>query len=471
MPVAVTAVLTTSPVSAASPTWTRIASGLHNPRGVDVGPDGNVYVVEAGVGAGTTDPAVGYTGEISKIQYPRSSNPRVWSVQTGLLSFGNQNGGDTAGPDGISVDESGRIFTIITGSAMLTNVSDPQIGQLLRVNGDGTWSAIANVGDRDYKWTQHHITWANDFPDADPYGVLVTHGHKYVVDAGSNTLDRVKSDGRVQIVAFFPNGAAADSTPTCVTEGPDGALYVGTLSLVDSLFAGPPHPAANVWRVDPSQLNPRSETSVQNVAQVWASGFWPITGCNFDNHGNLWVSEIATGVGGAGPTGGALVKVPWAYPTDSSYRGEGRASKASRRRRRGRPGQRLHRQQEHVRCHGICRFHPAAPGWAGGLTGRFTFVSTAVGAASATIRPCRGIRGGSGAWSTRSTRARSRTATATASATCAASSIGSTTSSGWASTRSGSRPSFRRRWPTSATTSPTTRTSTRSSAASPTWTS
>ena len=66
--------------------------------------------------------------------------------------------------------------------------------------------------------------------------------------------------------------------------------------------------------------------------------------------------------------------------------------------------------------------------------------------------------------STRSIRARSRTATATASATCRASSTGSTTCNGSASTRSGSRRSIRRRWPTSATTSPTMRASIRSSA-------
>ncbi len=316
--VAVTAALTAAPATAANPTWTRIASGLHNPRGVDVGPDGNVYVVEAGVGAGTSTPDVGPTGEIIKIQYPRAAHPRIWSVQSGLLSFGDANGGDTVGPDGISIDESGRIFTIITGSALQQGVQNPQIGQLLRVSGTGAWSAIANVGDRDFKWTQHHTTWANDFPDSDPYGVLVTHGRKYVVDAASNTLDRVKSDGSVQIVAFFPPGAAADATPTCITEGPDGALYIGTLSLVDSLFAGPPHPAASVWRVDPSQLNPRSETSVQSVAQVWASGFWPITGCNFDGAGNLWVSEFATGADANGPTGGALVKVPWGTASDAS---------------------------------------------------------------------------------------------------------------------------------------------------------
>lgn len=317
--VGATALLTTSPVSAANPTWTRIASGLHNPRGVAVGPDGNVYVALAGVGAGTSVDALGPTGGVIKIQYPRSANPRTWTVASGLTSFGSSRGGETAGADGISVDQNGRIFTIMANSAAAQGFDDGQIGRLLRINADGSHSAVANVGDRDWKWSQHHISWApHDFPDVNPYGVFVSNGHKYIVDAATNTLDRVRSDGSVQILAYYPNGAAADATPTCVTQGPDGALYVGTLSLVDSLFAGPPHPAASVWRVDPSAVNPRSEATVQNVATVYASGFWPITGCTMDAAGNLWVSEFATGAGLAGPTGGALVKVPWASPTDSS---------------------------------------------------------------------------------------------------------------------------------------------------------
>ena len=73
-------------------------------------------------------------------------------------------------------------------------------------------------------------------------------------------------------------------------------------------------------------------------------------------------------------------------------------------------------------------------------------------------------RGGKRASSTRSIRARFRTATATGSAISQGSSSGSTISLRSASMRSGCRRSSPRRWPTSATTSPTTAASSRCSA-------
>ena len=43
-----------------------------------------------------------------------------------------------------------------------------------------------------------------DCVSANPYGVLALPGKTYVVDAGSNTLDLVRANGSVQILAFAP---------------------------------------------------------------------------------------------------------------------------------------------------------------------------------------------------------------------------------------------------------------------------
>ncbi|MGI8811269.1 MAG: hypothetical protein ACR2IH_01915 [Pyrinomonadaceae bacterium] len=42
-----------------------------------------------------------------------------------------------------------------------------------------------------------------------------------------------------------------DATPTCVTQGPDRFLYVGTLALVDTFVLR--RPSAKVWRLDPGK--------------------------------------------------------------------------------------------------------------------------------------------------------------------------------------------------------------------------
>ena len=103
------------------------------------------------------------------------------------------------------------------------------------------------------------------------------------------------------------------------SRGPDGALYLGTLALVDSL--GPmldpslpaPHPAAIVYRVNPAAANPSSLSSVLSLATPWASGLWPINGCAADGK-NLYVSELVSGAGPSGPLGD-VVAIPFSNPT------------------------------------------------------------------------------------------------------------------------------------------------------------
>ena len=128
---------------------------------------------------------------------------------------------------------------------------------------------VANVGDFDFAWSSAHVALApHDFPDANPYAVLALSDQLYVADAGTNTLDLVHPNGSVEILAYFPNNIVADATPTCIAQGPDGALYVGTLALEDSLAFGP---SAVVYRVDPGAADPANLGTVLNLATPWAT--------------------------------------------------------------------------------------------------------------------------------------------------------------------------------------------------------
>jgi sugar lactone lactonase YvrE len=168
---------------------------------------------------------------------------------------------------------------------------------------------ITDIGDFDYAWSIEHTNLApHDFPDANPYGVLALPDRLYVADAATNTLNLVKPDGSDEILAYFPNNTIADATPTCVAQGPDGALYIGTLALVDSLVFGP---SAKVYRVDPSDTDPNNFSTVLNVATVWTTGLWPINGCAFAPDGSFYVSQLITS---SDFTGGDVVKIPFATP-------------------------------------------------------------------------------------------------------------------------------------------------------------
>lgn len=290
-----------------------IATNLNNPRGIAIGPDGRLYVAEAGLGAGDQHRGVqeglGPTSSITEIQRPNSSNPAQRRVVTGLPSaaLAGEEGGDAEaiGADGISVVGDGkhaRIYTIIGGA----NAPGTQLGHLMRASLDGSFTSVADVGTVDWTWADQH---KNDpfappeFPDSNPYGVLATGEHVYVVDAGTNTLDEVLPNGTVKILAYFPKTPVSDAVPTCVARGPDGALYVGTLALADFFVNGPG--TATVYRVDPHKVNPNDLQSVLNAPKVWATGFSTITGCTFDAHGNFYAAEMFAN---------DVVRVPFEHP-------------------------------------------------------------------------------------------------------------------------------------------------------------
>lgn len=303
---ALLATLLIAPAGATSPpSFTVIANGLHNPRGLTFGPGGRLYVAEAGTGG------AGFDGAIHEIRNPGSATPTITTVVSGLLSLGSPEGG-VEGVDGISAHGNGGIFAIMGASTDATGLAGA--GQLLKVTKNGHVKTVANVGNVDYAWTGSHpqLDPGGQFPDANPYGILTLPGREYIADAGSNTLDEVLANGTVRVLAYFPNNLTSDATPTCVAQGPDGALYVGTLSLVDSFVFGP---SAKVYRIDPKTLSSDS-VKMLGTSDEWATGFWPINGCAFGRNGALYVSELATGIDGSGnPVGGDVIKIPFADPT------------------------------------------------------------------------------------------------------------------------------------------------------------
>jgi len=234
-----------------------VLDGLQSPRGLAFGPGGRLYVAQAGSGDST--------GKVTEIRNPWATNPAVQDVASGLLSFGAE--GEFESVDGISVLGNGGIYGIFGGSQQENDLPSPA-GHLVKISQGGQIRDIANVGDFDFAWTNLHFDLApRDFPDSNPYGVLALPDRIYVTDAGANTLNLVRPNGSDEILAFFHNNIIADATPTCVAQGPDGALYIGTLALVDSLVFGP---SAIVYRVDPSAADPSDLSKDLNIATPWA---------------------------------------------------------------------------------------------------------------------------------------------------------------------------------------------------------
>lgn len=286
-----------------------VASHLNNPRGLSPAPGGGLYFAEAGSGGkvcvkggpqGTT--CLGLTGSFDVV-----SNGGVKRVVTGLISASGPGGVAAEGPVSVSRAPVGTFYGLFglnthglppkgTIPARLRNKALAQLGRLWLVNPGESVQSVSRVGDQDWAWTEDHINLApTNFPDANPNAVLNSLGDRYVADAGANTLVEVQERGTAKVRAFFPVPAhsQSDSVPTCVTRGPDGALYVGELL---GGFYTPGH--ARIWRVVPG-----------HAPTIWATGLTTVQGCGFGSDGAFYATEFQTGGFGSKNPAGDVVRI------------------------------------------------------------------------------------------------------------------------------------------------------------------
>jgi hypothetical protein len=277
-----------------------VVDGLHSPRGLAMGPGNILYVAEAG--------DADHPGSVIEIRNSMSRNATYRTIIGDLPSVGGD--GEFIGPAGISVIGRGSNQSIYLIMGIFPDAGgDPLFGSLLKIRSDGTYDNIANVGEFGIAYTTAHPDPKEPAPDSNPYGVLAIPGHVYVADAGGNLLDEVFPDGTIHAMAYFPDEIIRDAIPTCVAQGPDGYLYVGTLALVDSFVI---RPSAKVWRINPATVNTSDPT--QTPMTLWASGLYPINGCTFGADGNFYASQLFTNDFFTNPEGD-VVKIPFADPS------------------------------------------------------------------------------------------------------------------------------------------------------------
>ncbi|HEY9289608.1 MAG TPA: ScyD/ScyE family protein [Candidatus Dormibacteraeota bacterium] len=326
-------------------TWSfsPVAFGLSNPRGIAFDGLGGMYVAESGL-PGTAPLGVTQSGAVDKYTLSGSGATRVWSTHFNSLFDNGERGSDALGPAGMSAVGNGctkasagqregcQVLVIMSESqqGVIAQGGPPidQIGHLFRLDSvSGAATDRGDIGDQEYAWTNANKGLWQEFPDSNPYGVLVTGGgaaasHTFVIDAGANTVSEVLPDGTIRVIAYIPNEVpmgnlpTRDATPTCAAEGPDGALYVGTLDLIRNFATAPTQGMSNVWRIDPN-----SHENFLTAAHLWATGLTTVTACSFDSAGNFWAAEMFK-LNQAGPPGD-LVRIPFTNPTQLEHIGGG----------------------------------------------------------------------------------------------------------------------------------------------------
>jgi hypothetical protein len=188
---------------AAGPTWTEYATGLTNPRGLAFGPDGHLYVAEAGTGGDleATDEddcpinfnifspyKAGYSGRVTRVL----ANGTKQTVAANLPSTMDSTG-STFGPTDVAFIGD-QLYVLIEMGGCSHGLPD-DLPAILRVNKDGTTTNVANLNAWHAANPPNYIK-DKDSPDTDqePGGVfhsMIAQGkYLYVVETNRGFLLR-----------------------------------------------------------------------------------------------------------------------------------------------------------------------------------------------------------------------------------------------------------------------------------------
>ena len=270
------------------------ADGLDNPRGLEFGPDGDLYVAEGGRGGtmSTTEdqceqvvPPVGpYTGgptaRISKLDADGARTTVVDGLPSDQTSA--ESGSLVAGAADVAfVDDT--LYALIAGGGCSHGFPDDPNG-VIRVNPDGTTELVADLSAFVMANPVADPNPADFEPDEGAYGMELFEGQLYITESNHGALDRVDpATGDITRVLDL-SATEGHLVPTAAVVGPDGNLYLSNLN-VFPVVAGD----ATVYTVTPG-----------GELDVFATGLTAVLGLAFDDEGRLYVLETS-GPGVEGP--------------------------------------------------------------------------------------------------------------------------------------------------------------------------
>ncbi len=283
---------------AQSPNVSVFATGLKFPRGLKFGPDGNLYVAEAGAGGtmSTTSgqcaqvvPPVGpykggLTARISKIT-PAGTRTTVADNLASAVDA-------MMPPDVIGVADvafiGDTLYALLAGAGCSHgHATTPS--SVIRINANGTTTAIA-----DLSAFQMANPVANpepdDFePDGTWYGMVATGDALVAVEPNHGEIDMITTAGVITRIADI-SATQGHIVPTVLAY--DGNFYVGNLQTF------PPGGPAKILKITPG-----------GAVSTFASGFTEILGITFDALHRLYVLESTTGNPFPTPGTGKVVRV------------------------------------------------------------------------------------------------------------------------------------------------------------------
>ena len=290
-------------------------TGLNGPRGLTFGPDGKLYVAEAGSG-GTTSTAgacaqviapVGpYTGgNTSRISSINSAGTRT-TVASGLPSTIDAMGDISGVADLAFLD--GKLYALEGGAGCSHGNSLPN--GLYSVNiQTGAWKLVANLS----QFIQTHMVKYPNPPDFEPdgtfYSMVGFNNRLYAVEPNHGQIVSVDADGSIASVLDV-SASEGHIVPTAIASH-DGQFYLGNLNL----FPIEPNYAriltlgyAECSRVAAPGFDDRGAPQSLHILSSKA-GFTTVVGTAFGRDGLLYVLEFSDAAGYPTPGDGKVVRV------------------------------------------------------------------------------------------------------------------------------------------------------------------
>jgi len=258
------------------------STGFNNPRGLKFGPDGNLYVAEAGIGGMDSStgcaqviPPVGpYKGStsgsrISRISWGGGRTTYVDSLPSSINALG-----DILGVADVSF-VGNTLYALLAGAGCSHGVPSIPNG-VIKINHDRSWDLIGDLS----AFQMSHPVKApeeDDFePDGTWYSMVTVGGDLYAIEPNHGELDKISKGGDIHRVIDI-SASQGHIVPTAIVFH-NGYFYVGNLDVF------PITGKSNIYKI-----------SMAGDIHIVDTGFSTILGVTFDKAGAMYVLENTTG--------------------------------------------------------------------------------------------------------------------------------------------------------------------------------